>query len=225
MKNITTFNINKLFLLHFPICWFLIYSIRTRLPILPCLKTISSKMPSEATSRIKSDRIVSNTESLYCPVTIYNQFFSFIILIPSLSFMRTDKSRYLFRCIKAEIWMESAMNKDKIISFYDMRKGKYPLFMLVKNLSECSCFFVFDIDPALDLSWDFEKRILHEKVLMISEDTPSIWTISDKLYNFERFWSFINKIPDKIEMISICEMHPLAEKHKLIITTMDISDK
>lgn len=67
--------------------------------------------------------------------------------------------------------------------------------------------------------------IWKSEIFMISHDTPGIRTISDKFHYFSWFWSLVDKIPDKIQMIFILESDLLTELNKLIITSMNITDE
>ena len=60
---------------------------------------------------------------------------------------------------------------------------------------------------------------------MISDYTPSIGTISHKLYNLNRFWSLINEISCEVEMIFWSESYSLNELQEFIICTMNITNK
>ena len=85
---------------------------------------------------------------------------SSIVVIPSLTFVDTDKCSYLSRRIKPKIWMESSMNDDEILSLYDMRKREEPLSLRTQYFSKRFCFLIFDIDPILMLSCLNRKGIL-----------------------------------------------------------------
>lgn len=220
----------------FPVFWFFVYSSWSDLPEFTSLKTKSGKVTTKTTSRVKSNSILTDPEPIHCPMPIDNEFISVIRFIPWFSIYQTYQGCDLEWSINSIIRMESSMNQDKIISLNNMRKWYEPFSMSpgYDNVSQFSGLLILRMNPTLVSvtemsrfdceSIDFFRR-KKWKVLMIPENTPSIGTISDKLYNLDWFWSLVDNISNKIEMIFGFQSYFCYKGYQLIIATMNITNK
>ena len=138
-------------LLIFPMFWHFIYLMCSNLPNISSLKTICCQVSSKTTTTIDSNSIGSNPESIYSPVSIDNWLDPCIWFIPWLSINQANQRSYLKWCTSSIIWMESSMNKDKILTFDNMRECYEPFAMssLIHDFPEITRPLVLSIYPTL----------------------------------------------------------------------------
>lgn len=211
-------------------CRFLVDLIRSYLKKFACLETVRCECPTEATSSIQSDSIFSHTESLCCPVSIYDKFFSSIVLVPGPSFMNTYHTRYLWWSCESIIRMESSMHHDKILSFNNIWKSLEPVTMLMKISCYTGIFRDLLLDPipptlSESLEGIYMCNIKKCKIFMITCYTPCIRTVADIFNNFMWLGSLVNEISDEVEMIILSYTSMSNECDEFIITSMYIPDK
>lgn len=117
-----------------PMSWFLVDSIGSNLVYFSRFETICCECSTEATTRIKTNSILTKSQSLRCPMSIEYGFLSCVIFIPWSTIMGTNECRYLEWCLESMIRMESTMYNDTIITLNNMRKWENPILVWSKNL-------------------------------------------------------------------------------------------
>ena len=141
------------FTLPFPVHRLFIDGICSDLPELSWFETICREGTPEATSRIETESVGSDTQSLCCPVTIDDELLSCIALVPWSTIDESYESSEFCWGIYSKIRMQSTMHEDEVFFFYNLRKGEEPLCMICsfKEFEKISRFFLKWIYP----SWVF----------------------------------------------------------------------